>query len=281
MKTTTPNENAVTEAFDRQSVLFDALYDHNTIVRYKRSVVRERLLQSLPPHSRVLELNAGTGEDALFLARQGHRVHATDISQGMQKVLAKKAAQSGLQDHITQECCSFSCLDQLKDKGPYDLIFSNFAGLNCTGELEKVLASFPPLLKPHGRVVMVLLPGFCLWEFLLLFRGKWKTATRRLWNRKGTTAHVEGVLFKCWYYRPSRVRHLMKHAFQERSTEGLCTLVPPSYLEGFAEKYPRLYHFLKRQESLKRARWPWRGIGDYVIFSFEKKDRSGSASCKG
>ena len=53
-------------------------------------------------------------------------------------------------------------------KGPYDMIFSNFAGLNCTGELDKVLASFSSLLKPKGIVTLVLLPGFCLWEFLLI-----------------------------------------------------------------------------------------------------------------
>ena len=44
-----------------------------------------------------------------------------------------------LADKVTSELCSFTELENLKDKGPYDLIFSNFAGLNCTGELEKVL----------------------------------------------------------------------------------------------------------------------------------------------
>ena len=69
-------------------------------------------------------------------------------------------------------------LDNLKNRGPYDHIFSNFAGLNCTDELNKVLDSFNCLLKPGGFVTLVILPKFCLWEFLLLFKGKFKLLSR-------------------------------------------------------------------------------------------------------
>ena len=57
-------------------------------------------------------------------------------------------------------------LQTLKNKGPYDCIFSNFAGLNCTDKLDQVLAGFDELLKPGGMVVLVILPRFCLWESL-------------------------------------------------------------------------------------------------------------------
>ena len=32
----------------------------------------------------ILELNAGTGTDAVWFAERGYRVHATDIAEGMQ-----------------------------------------------------------------------------------------------------------------------------------------------------------------------------------------------------
>jgi len=48
--------------------------------------------------------------------------------------------------------------------------------------LSKVLDSFDPLLKPGGMVTLVILPKFCLWETLLLFKGKFRTAFRRFFS---------------------------------------------------------------------------------------------------
>jgi ubiquinone/menaquinone biosynthesis C-methylase UbiE len=266
------DELAAARAFDRQSLHFDRLYGNNTIVRYKRERVRRCLLALLNEGSRILELNAGTGEDAIFLANAGHEIHGTDISQGMLDVLARKAREAGLSGRISHESCSFTQLEKLTHRGPYDLVFSNFAGLNCTGELDKVLENITPLVKPGGSVCLVLLPGFCLWEFLLLFRGKFRTACRRLFSRRGVRAHIEGEYFTCWYYNPSYIRRCLRNSFETTGLEGLCTLVPPSYLEHFAEKYPVLYRLLKKKEERLKNRWPWRCIGDYYIISLKKNE---------
>jgi ubiquinone/menaquinone biosynthesis C-methylase UbiE len=264
------NEVLTEAAFSKQSGVFDALYSGNTIVRYKRERVRRHVLSFLPPDSHILELNCGTGEDATFFAGMGHRVHATDLSGGMLEQLQKKVSAKGLDDQITSELCSFTALDTLKETGPYDLIFSNFAGLNCTGDLAKVVASFPPLLKPGGMVTLVLLPPFCLWETLLVLKGKVRTAFRRFFSNRGRNARVEGFPFKCWYYWPSVVHKALGPSFETLDLEGLCTLVPPSYIEGFAEKRPELYRYLKALEEKRRRLWPWKYIGDYYILSLRK-----------
>ena len=159
----------------------------------------------------------------------------------------------------------------MKNKGPYDLIFSNFAGLNCTGELDKVLQSFSTLLKPNGLVTLVILPKFCLWESLLFFKGKFKIAFRRFFSRKGVKAHIEGEYFTCWYYDPAYVKKNLKEKYEVLSVEGLCTLVPPSYLENFPTKRPSLFSWLKWKENKWKSKWPWKSIGDYYIISFRKK----------
>jgi ubiquinone/menaquinone biosynthesis C-methylase UbiE len=265
------NEQAAAAAFTKQAVVFDELYSNDLVVQYKRQRVRDHVLRWLPPQSRILELNAGTGEDAVFFARQGHTVHATDISEGMQSRLKEKARQQGVHMKIENEVCSFTELDTLSDRGPYDLIFSNMAGLNCTSELHRVLQSFDALLKPGGLATLVILPKFCLWEFLLLFKGEFKTALRRFSGKTGTKAHVEGQYFRCWYYSPSYVQRALKDCFETLSIEGLCTLVPPSYLEGFAERHPGAFRMLKKQEERWKHRWPWRSIGDYYIITLRKK----------
>lgn len=259
------------DAFTRQSVIFDELYSSNTIVAYKRDRVRSHILQYLKPGSNILELNSGTGEDALFFASQGYYVHATDISTGMQQVLKEKVEKAGKTTMVSTELCSFTKLEQLTARGPYDAIFSNFGGLNCTGELDKVLASLPSLLKPGGTATLVIIPGFCLWEALLIFKGKFKTATRRFFSKNGRTAHIEGQYFKCWYYNPAYIIKNSRQYFNCLSIEGLCTIVPPSYIEGFAEKHPAKFNWLKKWENKMKGTWPWRTMGDYFIITLQKK----------
>lgn len=265
------NEQLSASAFSRQSVVFDDIYASNTIVHYKRERVRNHINQYVHPNSYILELNSGTGEDAVYFAQQGHHIHATDIAEGMQQKLNEKVKWNNLEHKVTTELCSFTQLNSIKNKGPYDLIFSNFAGLNCTDKLNDVLLSFRPLLTEHGLVTLVLLPPFCLWELMMLFRGKFKTAFRRLNSKHGVNAHVEGVHFKCWYYRPSYIINTLKNDFELVDMEGLCTIVPPSYIEGFAEKHPRLYANLKKLEGKYKRTWPWKYTGDYYIITLRKK----------
>jgi len=265
------NEQFAEAAFTNQSAIFDDLYSGNTIVQYKRERVRNHVLKYLRPGGSILELNSGTGDDALFFAGLGHYVHATDISSGMQQQLKRKVLLNGIGDRVSTELCSYTSLQELLNKGPYDHIFSNFAGLNCTHQLDKVLDKFNGLLKPSGRVILVVLPKFCLWEFLLLFKGKFRTAFRRLFSSNGSKAHIEGTYFKCWYYNPSFIINRLKDEFDLLSVEGLCTIVPPSYIEGFAEKHPKIYKFLKAKEERLKNTWPWKYIGDYYVISLEKK----------
>ena len=265
------NEMKSASAFNKQAPVFDEIYSGNTIVQYKRRRVREHVQQFLNPASRILELNAGTGEDAIYFAEQGHWTHATDISAGMQSRLAEKVKQHQLETKVTHELCSFTNLANLRQQGPYDLVFSNFAGLNCTNELEKVLRSFKPLLKDNGVVTLVLLPKFCLWETALVLKGKFKTAFRRFFGSHGRKARIEDEYFLCWYHNPSYVKQNLKGDFEVISVEGLCTFVPPSYIENFAEKHPAAFKRLVALENKWKTKWPWKSIGDYYIISLRKK----------
>jgi ubiquinone/menaquinone biosynthesis C-methylase UbiE len=264
------HEQLAAEAFNKQSAVFDKIYAENIIVAYKRKRVREHVMEYLPEKSCILELNAGTGDDAVFFAAQGHFVHATDIAEDMQDKLRLKTQQYGLDGFVTTELCSFTALENLQHKGPYDLIFSNFAGLNCTNDLDKVLQSLGSLLKPGAIATMVIMPGFCLWETVLAAKGDFKTAFRRLHNKNGTPAHIEGVHFLCWYYSPDYLIKHLKGKLELLDLEGLCTLVPPSYFEKFPYKHPSLLKRLQKWESRLKRKWPWKYIGDYYIISFRK-----------
>jgi ubiquinone/menaquinone biosynthesis C-methylase UbiE len=126
--TVSTNEMRAAKAFSKQSAVFDELYSPDTIIQYKRQRVREHVNKLIKPYSHILELNAGTGEDAVYFARQGHTVHATDLSSGMLDKLAIKIKEKKLTDRISYEACSYTMLKDLSEKGPYDHVFSNFAG---------------------------------------------------------------------------------------------------------------------------------------------------------
>ena len=265
------NEIKVSGAFTKQSGVFDQLYTGDAIIQYKRSRVRSHILNYAKNNGSMLELNCGTGDDAIFFAQAGFTVHATDISTGMLGVLRKKIDGKAIESRITTEQCSFTELPLLKNKKAFDYVYSNFGGLNCSAELEKVLRSLDGLVKKGGIITLVIISNFCLWETLLLFKGKFKTAFRRFFAGNGRNAQVEGHFFKCWYYPPSFVKKCLRDNFEFLSLEGLCTIVPPSYIEKFGETHPATFRFLVDKEDKWKARWPWNRIGDYYIISFRKK----------
>ena len=264
------NQLKAAEAFTKQSVIFDQLYAGDSIIEYKRQRVREHILKNARPGCYMLELNCGTGEDALYFAKRGYNIHATDISPGMLDVFRKKLDNAQYTGNISIEECSFTDLEHLNNRKQFDYIYSNFGGLNCTGELDKVLQSLNGLLRPGGIITVVIVSKFCLWETLLIFKGRFKTAVRRFFSGKGRKAHVEGVYFKCWYYSPSFVKRNLAPNFESIGTEALCSIVPPSYFENFAFKHPRLYELFKKQENKLKDKWPWKYMGDYFIASYRK-----------
>src|SRR6187402_2110812 len=70
-------------AFDGLAETYDTLFTESKIGHSQRSVVRKKALLVFPRGSSMLELNCGTGADALFFAESGRNVLACDGSQGM------------------------------------------------------------------------------------------------------------------------------------------------------------------------------------------------------
>src|SRR5689334_21484283 len=109
------NHDSVNKAFSRQS----AHYDHddlsNVVLQDLRKQIYKHVDAFLQPESRILELNAGTGIDAMRFVRAGHYVHATDLSNGMIEQLHKKKLLPGM-ERLTVQQLSYHHLDQLTQK---------------------------------------------------------------------------------------------------------------------------------------------------------------------
>ena len=77
-------------AFNNIAGQYDARDNQNPILQWMRGLVRKIYLKYIPTGSKILELNAGTGVDAVFLAENGFKVHATDISEEMINIIHAK-----------------------------------------------------------------------------------------------------------------------------------------------------------------------------------------------
>ena len=89
----TKNQETIAEAFSRIAEKYDQLMENNPHLSRLRQKVYDHLERHVPPGSRILELNAGTGTDAAYLAGQGYSIHSTDISAGMLARLENKVIQ--------------------------------------------------------------------------------------------------------------------------------------------------------------------------------------------
>lgn len=257
--------STIAEAFSRTGGKYDAFaVDHPNLARM-RNKVYAHLGRFLPPAARILELNAGTGIDAVALVRRGHTVHATDIAPGMLQRARHKARQMGLQDRISFQECSFTRLDEVQG-APYDAVFSNLGGLNCIPHLSPVIRQLPAVLKPGGLVTWVLMPPLCLWELAELARGHPRLAFRRL-ARNGTRTHLEGLYFTVYYFKPKKVIEWFGPAYENLAIEGLSVFTPTAESKYFPRRYPRLYRLLVLLDDRLSSRPPWRGWGDFYILS--------------
>ncbi len=260
-----PSFPTIAEAFSRTAEKYDAFSQNHPHLARMRGKVYAHMARFLPPGSRILELNAGTGTDAVQLAQRGYSVCATDIAGGMLDRLREKIERLNLGERITVQECSFTHLDLIKG-GPFDAIFSDLGGLNCIPDLSDVIHSLPRVIRPGGLITWVLMPPVCLWELATFFTGQGRQAFRRL-SRGGTRAHLEGLYFDVYYFKPDRVIEWFGKDYQFLSLEGLSVITPTAESKNLALRFPRVYGALSWLDDRLSQHAPWWGWGDFYILS--------------
>lgn len=263
-----------TAPFDAIAADYDQSFTATTTGRLQRQVVHQYLLSILPNNGRILEINCGTGEDALWLAQQGCLVVATDISGEMVQVAAQKVADAGLSDRVQVRVADASDLGVSGISGKFDLIFSNFGGLNCLSpaQIRAFSATAKELLAPNGQLVLVVMGRFCWWETLyFLIKGNFRAAFRRF-SENAIPARLDAsTTVDTWYYSPQELAELMP-AFQTIHTEAVGFWLPPSYLDPFFSRFPRVLLLLNWLEGHSRKAVFAGGADHFLIcLSCQKK----------
>ena len=266
-------------AFDAVASAFDERYGSWKSVACQRRAVRRLMSRAFAPGSRLLELAGGTGEDAIYLAERGCRVHLTDGAPAMVARAACKVRASSVQDlisvdHLLLEDVEAWAAEQAA--ASFDGAYSNFAAFNCVDDLRSVFRGLARVVAPGGAVVVVVFGPLAPGEILVeLLRGRPASALRR--RRRGEVpARLGGADFTVRYPRPRTLAHTASPWFRLERTRGIGVFVPPSGAEPEISRHPGLLRLL---EFLDGVAWtPLAILGDHVALQFRRGDVAAPAA---
>lgn len=222
-------------SFDHIAGDYDQSFTNSLTGQCQRRMVWNYLDNKLSKNTlEVLEMNCGTGEDAIYIANKGHKVLATDISNSMIGVAKAKVEAKSLTKKVSLRPLGFQDItfDRLQKK--FDVVFSNFGGLNCVNPMtiNEVALNLSKVIKPGGSLIGVIMPDACLWERVyFMAKFKFKSAFRRSSGK--AMAHVDGKFVETWYYNPKVFRELMGDKYSMIKVKPIGFALPPSYLESY------------------------------------------------
>ena len=256
--------------FDIAAANYDIGFTHSVIGTAQRKNVHAFLYDLLQqkPTAKILEINCGTGEDAQWLARQNFSVIATDISEAMIAVAKSKS-------FINNPAFSVADINDLPAvfRGEkFDLIFSNFGGLNCLSamSLGQFFKNASGLLAENGQLALVIMPKNTKWEqFYFLAKADFKNIFRR--KKGNAVANVDGQKVITYYYNPKETAAFAKPYFDPGLLRPIGFFIPPSYVESFFKKRPKLFSLL---ESLENTVKTWSFLSrhaDHYFIQFKKR----------
>lgn len=255
--------------FDHIAAEYDAQFSSTKIGLKQRLRVWKYLLNHTSREQQVLELNCGTGIDAQFLGKRCKSVHATDISPEM--IIAAKARNKG--NNITFQEVGIQALSEVENK--YDLIFSNFGGLNCLSpkEWESLTAEIIPLLNTNGSFIAVIMSRKCLWERFYFRMKKDRENQRRRSSRKPVLANVGNKKVSTWYYAPFEIEQFLGKHFKPVRSKPIGLFLPPSYLESYFQKNNRMLNVLSFLESFSLSSKWLANRADHYLIHFKKQQQ--------
>lgn len=262
-------------AFDDSAAGYDNDFTNTSVGRLQRNKVWNYLENAFPASfpENVLELNCGTGEDAAFFAAHGCHVLATDISEQMLSEASAKISNKKLDHLVETRKISITDISSENVQERYDLIFSDFGGLNCIDpqQLEKLLNNLAQLLTPKGRIILVIMPRFCTWETIYFTaRLDFNRAFRRRMHRS-QKASVGNSQCDVWYHSPRQVQRSAAKYYDLVNIQPVGISIPPSYLQKTFLTKSRILNKLDALENRLNKYGFLSGMADHYLIDLQLK----------
>jgi hypothetical protein len=255
--------------FDNYAAVYDSHFTTSLTGKAQRTLVHDFLRKLADQKKSVLEVNAGTGEDALQLSDKFAKWLCSDISGAMVEQCRKKLS-SNINCSVIQ-----SPIQEIEKNisGKYDLVFSNFGGLNCLSaeEIRTFAVSCSNMINHDGELVFVIMGRKCLWErFYFGLKGNLSASKRRM-SREAIPANIEGAVCNTRYYSPGEIKDLFTGYFSVNTPRPIGFFIPPSYLNSFCQRHPVLFSVLKKLENLVSGMSRLADYSDHFLIHLQKK----------
>jgi len=259
-----------TAYFDNSAASYDTEFTTSAIGVLQRKRVYHYLVPLVKKTTRVLEVNCGTGHDAIQLAPLAGSYYATDVSQQMVRVCEEKLKQQPI-DNLRFAVMDINHL-VLPTEQRFDLLVSNFGGLNCLNpeQLKSFSNSIGHAMNSGAKLVLVIMPKKCWMENAWYRLRKDKRLYRRNTD-KGVPTEVNGRQFYTYYYSPTDVAAIFSEGFVVKTVKSIGLFIPPSYLNPLFEKRLWLLKILNAAEWLFGGFAFFANYADHVYMELEKK----------
>ncbi len=269
--------------FDAAASDYDSDFTTTQLARWLREAVWAVLDSAFQPGDRVLELGCGTGEDAVWLARRGVRVVATDASLSMLEVARGKVEAAGVRSKVDLLHLDLASIDADRSpitdhrslisdhRPPFTGAFSNFGPLNCLADRRALAEALARWIEPGGKVVLVVMGPACPWEIgWHVLHGQPGAAFRRF--GQGVAAHVgDGATIPVWYPSPRTLAREFSNGFEVKRVAGIGSVLPPSYLSHLVDRYPSLFSRLAKLDRRVGTTWPATWLNDHYLMVLQRQ----------
>lgn len=257
--------------FDAVAARYDETFTNSQIGLAQRKAVWNELMQAFRPGDNVLEIGCGTGVDACYLAENGVRVVACDVSTEMINLATRRVHERGLEEYVKTMGLRAEDISALSTQS-FDGAFSNFGALNCIENLPRFARDLARLLKPGARVLLCWMGRYCLWEMIwYVAHGNGQKAFRRL-GRNQITASIGGGAFVGVHYPSIRsLRRTFAPQFKMKSIKGIGVTVPPSYLEPWAADHSRFVAMAERADTWLGGCPGTRVLADHTLVILQRE----------
>jgi len=245
--------------FDELAADYDRSFTRSACGMTLRAMVWERLPVVFGTRHCILEIGCGTGEDAVHLARAGHRVVATDASEEMIRIARLKAISAGCADRIEFHAMPIEALHTLPRDQRFDGVFSNFGAINCVADVGRLARSLALRLETGAPLMFVVMGRHVPWEWAwYLAHGDRQRAFRRL---RSAGARWRGLTIQ--YPTPAELARQLAPVFATRRRTALGFVLPPSYAAHWLDSRPRMLSALMGIERVMQR--VAAGLADHYV----------------
>lgn len=244
---------------------YDQIFPDTLIGQTQRSAVWRQVERVFQPGQRILEINCGTGIDAVHLAKRGIQVLACDLSPRMIELAIQRSVASKTTTLTQFRVLPTERISQLIGGERFDGALSNFSGLNCVENLSLVAHNLGELLHPKASALICMAGSIAPLEVAwCLSHGHVKQAMRRL---RCTT---EDSRIRVHFPTVRAIAKSFAPKFWLRRWQGIGVAVPPSCMEPLARRFPALLKILEWADDYMAPCPVLRAFADCVLLHFER-----------